>query len=156
MHIEANVFVGKFLRTLFANANIDDREEVRLSVCRLLQALGLVKIEVTIERSEAIRLACFPTEELEHILRDNDDNNNNNKITTTTIATTTTTITTTTTTTTTTTMKDVRPKAVGAHHSTRKYKSPAIYGRNGAQQAPCLFHLSRQSSKIRAKSAAFP
>ena len=78
MHIEANVFVGKFLRTLFANANIDDREEVRLSVCRLLQALGLVKIEVTIERSEAIRLACFPTEELEHILRDNDDNNNNN------------------------------------------------------------------------------
>ena len=78
MHIEANVFVGKFLRTLFANANIDDREEVRLSVCRLLQALGLVKIEVTIERSEAIRLACFPTEELEHILRDNDDNNNDN------------------------------------------------------------------------------
>ena len=78
MHIEANVFVGKFLRTLFANANIDDREEVRLSVCRLLQALGLVKIEVTIERSEAIRLALTPTEELEHILRDNDDNNNNN------------------------------------------------------------------------------
>ena len=78
MHIEANVFVGKFLRTLFANANIDDREEVRLSVCRLLQALGLVKIEVTIERSEGIRLACFPTEELEHILRNDDNNNNNN------------------------------------------------------------------------------